>query len=160
MFVCSVRASSIRFFAILALTLSVLVAVVFFGERNTVLAAAGGEEYRFGGVRTEEERVDFLRQFGIEVKGAPVEEKAFTMPSDFDRVLLGYNEIQKAQGLDVSKYQNKKITRYTYEVANADYDGTVYVNLLVYRSRVVGADVSSADPEGFIMPLVDFVPKT
>ena len=77
------------------------------------------------------------------------------MPESFDRIMLGYNEIQKAQGLDLSGYAKKRITRYTYEMDGYDgYEGTVYVNLLVYRSRVIGCDISSADPEGFVEPLI------
>ena len=69
--------------------------------------------------------------------------------------MLGYNEIQKDQGLDLSKYAKKKVTRYTYTLKDYnEYDGEVYVNLLVYRGRVIGCDVSSADPEGFVEPLI------
>ena len=77
------------------------------------------------------------------------------MPAELDRVIAEYNELQRRQGLDLTKYANKKITRYTYEVKNYEgYDGTVYVNLFVYRDRVVGCDISSADPEGFVAPLL------
>ena len=41
--------------------------------------------------------------------------------------------------------------RYTYEVTNyEDYDGVVYANLIVYRGRVIGGDICSADVTGFI----------
>ena len=41
--------------------------------------------------------------------------------------------------------------RYTYELTNYDgYDGKVYVNMIVYRNRVIGGDVCSADVNGFI----------
>lgn len=79
------------------------------------------------------------------------------MPENFDRVMMGYNEVQKAQGLDLSKYQKKKVTRYTYEVANApEGTGTLFVTLLVSRDRVIGCDVSTADPKGFVKPLTQF----
>ena len=77
------------------------------------------------------------------------------MPENFDRVILGYNEIQKLQGLDLSKYSRKRVTRYTYEVEGyPDYEGKVNATLLVYRNRIIGCDISSADPEGFVKPLV------
>ena len=42
-------------------------------------------------------------------------------------------------------------TRYTYEVTNyPDYDGTVYISLLVYKDKVVAGDVCSADVNGFV----------
>ncbi len=158
MFVCSVRASTVRFFAILALTLAVLVSLLAVGGRNAVLAsAAGAEGYEYSGIREEDDRIAFLRQFGIEVKEGSMKEESFTMPENFDRVMMGYNEVQKAQGLDLSKYQKKKVTRYTYEVANApEGTGTLFVTLLVSRDRVIGCDVSTADPTGFVKPLTQF----
>ena len=74
-----------------------------------------------------------------------------TIPAEFDKVFAGYNELQKAQGLDLSKYKKKTVTRYTFTVTNYDgYDGTVYANVLVYRNRVIGGDICSADVSGFI----------
>lgn len=155
MFICSVRASTIRFFLVIALTLAAL--FTWFGlSMGQTVAASGEEGYRYTGAREEEGRIAFLRQFGIEVKTEGAEEETFTVPENFDRVLLGYNEVQKAQGLDIAKYRRKKLTRYTYEVTNSDAGGTVYVNLLVYRDKVVGADVCSADPRGFVLPLTEF----
>ena len=122
----------------------------------TVLASGTGETYSFDNVRTEEDRVSLLAAFGIEVKTEGAEEENFTMPADLDRVLLGYNEVQKRQGLDIGKYTRKKITRYTYEVTNAKCDAPVYATLLIYRGRVIGADVASGDPAGFLLPLTEF----
>nr|MBQ4318223.1 DUF4830 domain-containing protein [Clostridia bacterium] len=86
-----------------------------------------------------------------EVEGTPKEEAAVTIPSEFDKVFLGYNELQKRQGLNLAKYKRKEITRYTYVVTNyPDYSGTVYANLLVYRNRIIGGDICSADVNGFI----------
>jgi hypothetical protein len=68
---------------------------------------------------------------------------------------LGYNELQRRQGLDISKYAKKKITRYTYTVSNYEgYDGEVKANLLIYRNRIIACDISSADPGGFVEPIV------
>ena len=61
------------------------------------------------------------------------------------------------QGLDISKYKNKKVTRYTYLAENYDgYDGDVYVNLILYKNTVIACDISSADPSGFISPLIRY----
>ena len=86
-----------------------------------------------------------------EVKETPVEEVEVIVPESFDKVYLGYNEMQKEQGLNLSKYKGKTVTRYTYEVTNyPDYDGTVYISLLVYKDKVIGGDVCSADVNGFV----------
>ena len=124
---------------------------VFSGDDGGFIASSADVEIKYDGVKSNEERIAFLSQFGWEVKGEPVETEEVTIPSEFDKIFTGYNEIQRRQGLDLSKYKKKKVTRYTYEITNYEgYEGTVYANILVYRNRVIGGDVCSADVEGFI----------
>ena len=157
MFVYSVRASTIKFFAVILLTVSALVILLSLGGLGRASVLASSDNVNFGGVKTNEDRVEFIAQFGIEVEEVPIEESDFSIPRDFDRILSEYNEIQKRQGLDISKYKNKKVTRYTYTVKNYDgYDGAVCVNLLVHRNTVIACDVSSQDPTGFVEPLLKF----
>ena len=53
--------------------------------------------------------------------------------------------------MDLSKYKKKTVTRYTFVVTDYEgYEGTVYANVLVYRNRVIGGDICSADVNGFI----------
>lgn len=154
MFIYSVRASTLRFLGCIALCLAVIVLLLTLGSAETVYASAGGREINYGGMKTNEDRVAFIEGFGIKVNGEPAREETFTMPDDFDRVILGYNQIQKTQGLDLTKYERKRVTHYAYEVTNYDYDGKVYVNLLVYRNRIIAADISSADGS-FVSGLMD-----
>lgn len=156
MFICSVRASTVRFFAVLLLCLLAVIGVMVVGATPVVASAEAGTSVSFDGMRTNADRVAFLQAAGLQVREEPVEEESFVMPEDFDRVLMGYNELQRRQGLDLSRYARKKVTRYTYEVTNEkEYAGTVYANLLIYRNRIIGCDVSSADPEGFVRPILE-----
>ena len=155
MFVYSVRASTVKFFTVVGIVLLLLGIAVGVGD-NAAVYASGNVDVNYGGMKTNEDRVEFIERFGIKVVTQPTEEKSFTMPEDFDRVILGYNELQKKQGLDISKYAKKKVTRYTYEVTNwADAEVSVHVNLLVCRSRIIAADVSCGDQSGFVYPLCD-----
>ena len=157
MFIFSIRASTVKFFVLIAVAFSVLLGLLISGAAVPVYAANEGS-VNFSGIKSEDDRVAFIEQFGLRVKGAAFEEVSFVMPENFDRVMQGYNEIQKAQGLDLSKYAKKKVTRYTYELEGfEDYDGAVYVNLLIFRNRVIGCDVSSADPDGFVKGLVKYI---
>ena len=152
MFICSVRASTVKFFGFIILTLLLLVGAVALGGGGAVFASAeAGIDY--SGIKTEEDRIAFIEGFGIDVDDESVTTESFRMPDNFDRVILGYNELQKQQGLDLSKYAKKKVTRYTYKVNNFNYDGEVYASIFVYRSKIVACDISSADPEGFVLPL-------
>ena len=155
MFIYSVRASTIRFFGVIVLMLSLLVGILVFGNSN-VSVSASSDSIKFAGIKTNEDRVGFITQFGISINEEPSETVEFSVPEDFDRIIAGYNEIQKMQGLDLSKYKNKKVTRYTYTAKSyPDYSGEVRVNLIVYRNTVIACDVSSASPDGFVKPLVE-----
>lgn len=153
MFIYSIRASTVKFFGFVLLTLALIIGVVSASGSSSVLAASTGLDIDYGGMKDNADRVEFIEQFGITVDSEPIEEKAFKMPDNFDRVILGYNELQKKQGLDLSKYERRKVTRYTYRVTNYDSDGEVYANIFVYRGKIVACDISSADPDGFVYPL-------
>ena len=151
MFVYSVRASTLRFFAVVALTVAVLVGILVFGGGEEVSAASGTID--LSGVNTAEERVNFISQFGLTVVKTSEESCEFRMPESFDRVISGYNEIQRSQGLNIEKYKNKKVTRYTYSVS--DYsEGAAVVNLIIYKGNVIACDVSSEAPGAFVHPLI------
>ena len=152
MFIYSIRASTIKLFALIAAALALLVGVSSFANNDSIAAMATGE-VRYSGIKTNEDRVAFIGQFGVKVKPEPIEEKEFLMPKDFDRIVLGYNELQKKQGLDLTKYAKKKVTRYTYLVENAAEEGEVYVNLFIHRNRIIACDICSAARDGFVEPL-------
>lgn len=153
MFIYSFRASSLRFFVLLLLAAGALTALIVF------VPAYEPEQYddtaasiSYEGIETNEDRITFLAQFGYKVSGEPIESVELTLPDDFDRVFSGYNELQKAQGLDLTKYKGKTVTRYTYEVS--DYPGhegeKIYANLIVRKNRIIAGDICSAEPSGFI----------
>ena len=157
MFVYTMRGSSIRFFSIVAVALAALICLIVFipSEEPPVSAVtASGETIRYDKVKTADDRIAFLEQFGWKVSPEPAEEITITIPSDFDKVMTSYNELQKQQGLDLSKYKGKEVTRYTYVITNYEgYNGTVYANIILYKNRVIGGDVCSSDAAGFIYTL-------
>lgn len=156
MFVYSLRASTLKFFAVVCVALTALITMITFipsydGGELGYITTGKEEKINYDKIKTEQDRVEFLAQFGWSVGSEPVEVAEITVPSEFDKIFTGYNEIQKRQGLDLSKYKNKTVTRYTYEITN--YDGAeskVYANILVYRNKVIGGDICSADAGGFI----------
>ena len=153
MFIYSIRASTIKVCGVILLFAVILTGLVISGRDGVVSASSSVTEVDFSGIKTKDDRIEFISDFGIKVDPDSENEVAFRMPESFDRVILGYNELQKKQGLDLSKYHNKRVTRYTYKVTNYDSDGEVYANLFVYRGKIVACDLSSADPSGFVVPL-------
>jgi hypothetical protein len=156
MFIYSLRASTVKLVGVICVALTVLITLIAFVPTYAISSqtSAGVDQevsYNYDKVKTAEDVVAFLSQFGWEVTAEPVEVKTVTIPSEFDKVFAAYNELQKEQGLNLSKFKNKEVTRYTFQVTNyPDYDGTVYANVLVYRNRVIGGDVCSADVSGFV----------
>lgn len=150
MFVYSVKGSTIKFFVALCLSLVVLVTLVIFVPTYDSGALPTGGDVNYSNIRSNEDRVGFLSQFGWTVNPQCVLEEEVSIPSDFDSVFLGYNELQKEQGLDLSRYKRKKVMHYRYEVTNyPDTDQAVYANILVYRGKVIGGDISSYENGGF-----------
>lgn len=158
MFVFSIKASTLKIAAVVCASVVALVVLLTMIPVNEPTAASlmysESTSYNFSGVKSNEDRVAFLSQFGWEVESTPIEEAKVTIPSEFDKVFVGYNELQKQQGLDLTKYKNKEVMRYTYKITNyPDYEGTVYANILIYRGKVIGGDVCTADVNGFVLTL-------
>ena len=153
MFIYSVRGQTIRL-GVLLLVLALLGGVIALnGGGEVVSAASSAVEIDYSGIKDADDRIAFMRSFGIEVADGSEEASNFSMPDSFDRVINGYNELQKRQGLDLLKYKNKRVTRYTYKVTNYKSEGEVWANLFVYRGKIIACDVSSADPTGFVIPM-------
>ena len=152
MFVYSLKASTLKFFGIICVAMVALITLIVF-----IPTYDGGDDLptsatvNYSKIKTDEDRIAFLGQFGWEVKPTAVEVKETKIPKEFDNVFSTYNELQKRQGLDLSDYKGKAITRYTYEITNyPDYEGKVYANLIIYKNKVIGGDICTADVEGFI----------
>lgn len=154
MFIYSLRASTLKFFAVVCVALATLITLIAFVPaygNDGEAPASKNADVDYDGIKTNEDRVKFLSGFGWEVDPSAVESIEVTIPEDFDKVFTGYNEIQKRQGLDLSRYKKKNVMRYTYEVKN--YEGSedkVYANILVYKNKVIGGDICSANVKGFI----------
>ena len=157
MFIYSLRAGTVKLVGVICVALTVLITLIAFVPTYSTdnSAAANADQtvinYSYDKIKTQDDVIQFLSQFGWQVDASPVEVKTVTIPSEFDKVFAAYNELQKEQGLNLLKYKSKDVTRYTFSITNyADYNGTVYANVLVYRNKVIGGDVCSADVSGFI----------
>ncbi len=152
MFVYSMRAGTVKLIGIVCVALTVLITLIAFVPTYTLSSeTSANAEYNYEKIKTESDVVSFLSQFGWTVDPSPVEVKTVTIPAELDKIFAAYNELQKEQGLNLSKYKNKDVTRYTFAITNyPSFDGTVYANVLIYRNRVIAGDICSADPNGFI----------
>ena len=97
------------------------------------------------------QRVAYLRSLGWEVEPEPTGQMEVLVPAQFDQLYESYNDIQKAQGFDISRYKGERVMKYTYLVKNypQEPEGAA-ANLLVYQGKLIGADLCSLRLGGFL----------
>ena len=102
-------------------------------------------------VQNAEGRQKYLRSFGWEIDLESEESRTVLLPKEFDGIMTEYGKMQSEQGYDFVSYAGTECTQYTYLVTNYGSDSTtVYAVLYVKGSRVIGADIHSADINGFM----------
>ena len=119
---------------------------------ETVNAETAGTEIDLDSkLRNNEQRVALLASYDWEVDPEPRNEREVQIPKTFDDTYQAYNAIQLGQGLDLTPYQGKRATLYTYELTEYPTgEEGVTANLLIRRSHLIAADISSADADGFV----------
>ena len=155
MFIYTVRVNTLKFIGIIgAAVLALCMLIVFvpaYEPAATAAIATTTAKYNYDKIKTEADVVSFLEQFGWTVEEKPLESIEIRIPNQFDKVMNAYNELQKNQGLDLSRYKDKDVMRYTFRVTNyPGYSGTVYANVIVFKNKVIGGDICSSDVMGFI----------
>ena len=159
MFIFSVKAQNIKLATSLAVSVLAIALVVslvpnrakdFVYPDEVLPAVKVMSDKDFKNIRDNDSRIAFLKAYGWEVEPDAREVVEVVIPEEFDTVYQKYNELQLAEGLDLGKYRGKSVKRYTYLVLNYEYDGTVLANLLIYKDRVIGGDLCSADADGFV----------
>lgn len=150
MFVVSVHKKQVKF-VLLILCLAV-VAIAFAVVSHNGIAAAKETTVNIR-ASTAEERIAYLSQFGWSVEEDPVEVTEIIIPETFDETYTAYNELQKAQGFDLSLYAAKRVKRWTYRVTNyPEYENLdcIQATLLVFDGQVIGGDICSTQLDGFM----------
>lgn len=103
------------------------------------------------GVKSNQDRVDYLSAYGWQVSGEPVATQELLIPEEMDDSYTEYLALQSSQGFDLQKYAGKRVKRYTYEVLNYPTGETgVQANLLICKNTVVGGEVLSPRLDGFL----------
>lgn len=97
------------------------------------------------------EAAAWLAAQGWETDPEPTGQMEVVVPSRFDQLYESYNDIQKAQGFDISRYKGETVTKYTFLVKNYPQEPEgVAANLLVYQGRLIAADLCSLELGGFL----------
>lgn len=137
--------------AVLCCCAAVLTGIFCAHGLNVVSASSAAVTGEVKGLRKNEDRVAFLRGLGWEVGEEPIATEELLIPETFDESYTDYLALQTGQGFDLSAYCGKRVKRYTYEVLNhPSGEAGVQAALLVYKNRLVGGEVLSVKPDGFI----------
>jgi hypothetical protein len=134
---------------ILAAVVGVILAIIllFGGDDSTQTAA--------GNLASNDNRVAYLKGLGWEVNASPVESGQVRIPTESTEVYDRYNDLQKAQGFDLTNFAGKTVMRYVYKVTNyPNSTEPVYATLLIYKNQVIGGDITDTAPNGAIRGLL------
>ena len=104
-------------------------------------------------MKTEKARVAFLADCGWSVETPALKEETVLIPKQFNAVFETYNDLQKQQGFDLSRYAGKEVKLYTYKVVGSNLGENVIATLYVSGGNVVGGDVHSTALDGFMCGL-------
>ena len=135
--------------------LIVLCVLAFIAVLLMVGTAAGGVKLLARDVAsTTEKRTAFLAECGWEVDPASEQAQQILIPERFTPVYESYNDLQRQQGYDLSKFCGRTCTLYTYTVTNyRDKEQTVIADLYIFKNQVIGGDIHSTDLGGFMIGL-------
>ncbi len=120
------------------LLLILAVVLVFFVLTQFFSVKAGATE-----LSTNAQRVEFIESLGVTLENDEFNEKTVVIPEEFSDVYLRYNNLQKQAGFDLNGYRGKQIAVYTYRTN----DGKC-VNLMIYKERLIGGDISEVNVGG------------
>lgn len=134
--------------------LAIIFSAVVVAIAALILLLSGGKDAEptvSTNISSNDARVNFLKGFGWDVTTSPVESSQVRIPEKSSQILDRYNELQKSQGYDLTKYAGKTVMRYVYKINN--FPGAtdpVYATLLVYKDQVIGGDITNTAARGQI----------
>ncbi len=150
MFVYTMKASGIKFFAVIALSVAVLATAIAILPTVSAASDVANVSTDYKNITTEEDIINFLSEFGYEVETKPIKTFEIDIPDEFNSIFEKYNEIQRAQGLNLKRYAGKNATIYIFKIKNYDFEGDVFATVFVRNKRIIAGDVCSKENNGFV----------
>lgn len=109
---------------------------------------------------TNSDRLAYIEGFGWDAGIIHTEVCEVRIPAEFDEAYEEYNALQREQGFDLRKYRACTVKKYTYNITRSDGESAqtavpILANLLVLDGEIIGADISSAEANGFVTVLAE-----
>lgn len=92
---------------------------------------------------TNEKRVQYINTLGIKLANDDFTQKQVIIPQTFNNVYEKYNNLQLKAGFNLKNYRGKQVTIFTYNI-----DSQTVVNLMIYKNKLIGGDISSLKIDG------------
>lgn len=134
----------VAFILIVAVLIAAIIIAVPSRSAGTKQTAAAN------GINGSDDCVAYAKSLGYTVETEPADSRKVTIPKEFDDVYQKYNGIQRACGFDLQEYSGKTVMLYTFYVTNYDGFDDVLLDLLVYKNKIIGGAVYTADIAGFM----------
>lgn len=129
----------------------IFLAIVCIGFICGEIYAAGNNN---ANAKTNADRLIFIKNLGCEVINTQPNSKTVHIPEVFYDVYNNYNLLQKTAGYDLALFKGCEVNIYAYKInPPRGYEGECVVNLMVYKDRIIGGDISSVALGGFMLPL-------
>lgn len=103
---------------------------------------------------TNEERIAYLASLGWGVNDQPIETLSVTLGETLEEPYLSYNDLQRSQGFDLTRYCGQTLSRYTYVVTNyPDASLPCQADLYVCDGALAAGDIVCTGENGFMAGL-------
>lgn len=92
-------------------------------------------------VSDQKETEEFFSQFGLKVDFEGCIQREIVIPESFDELYEDYNDLQKAQGLDLYPYRGKNAMQKIYPLTGQKTE--MYAVLIVIDGKVIGGHINT-----------------
>lgn len=130
---------------------AVVVGIGCYSTAKTAIVDVMGAQNLSQKLETNDDRIAYLQSYGWQVEQTPIAQTEVRIPDTFDAAYQSYNEMQLAQGLDLTPCQGKNADLYSYTVVNYPTEqDNVVASLVIYKDQVVAADISAIGDNSFV----------
>lgn len=137
-------------FAVISLILLLGVGCIFIPRFFSVKPSSNKAQHSVY-VPDNTQKVKFIKSYGWDIEDTPYEKEIVLIPEVFSKVLNDYNDMLIKSGFDLTPYSGCEVTRFSYKLNNHTLDSQyARVNILIYKNRIIAADVSSTKLDGFM----------
>lgn len=95
----------------------------------------------------------YLLRYGWETDRSQIKSEEIIIPYSFNEVYSAYNDIQRMQGFDLSRYKGESAVHYTCPVTNYETQKNVYADIIVMDTKLIGANLKCLGDDTSVKPL-------